>query len=364
MGYSAQSPGFKTLADQNLVDLFGRVRVSNPHTIFSSKLLEGKDPIFFDEKLIGSGTSTRVAGDGAVEMSVTANGQGVIRQTFMRMDYQSAKSQRVLLTGVLGAPVANTVSRIGYFNSNIVTPFDLNYDGLYWEADGSSVGVCVAKGSGTAAGVTRVAQSSWNIDKMDGTGRSGITVDWDKTQIMVIEFQFLGVGSVLFSLSINGDIYPVHFFHHANGAQTYAYMSHSNHSVRYEVRSTGGTKTIKQICCSVQSEGGVEASGVSGAVTTPPLTGVLDIDRMAASNFGKSVVSLRLKDTSYGTTVKIDGIDLYLTSSPVTFHGWLVRNPTLTGGAGSVTWPIFFKKASFSACHLARSCSLMVNSNL
>ena len=44
----------------------------------------------------------------------------------------------------------------------------------------------------------RIPQSAWNLDKMDGTGASGVKLNWTMTQHLVIEYQWLGVGTIRF----------------------------------------------------------------------------------------------------------------------------------------------------------------------
>ena len=62
-------------------DAFGRLRVSNPLTIFDSKNVMSKNSLF-DEDLTGSGTVTYTANKSTVNLNVTtASGDKVIRQS-------------------------------------------------------------------------------------------------------------------------------------------------------------------------------------------------------------------------------------------------------------------------------------------
>ena len=82
-------------------DAFGRLRVSNPLTIFDSKNVMSKNDLF-DEDLTGSGTVTYTANKSTVNLNVTtASGDKVIRQSKRVMSYQPGKSLLILNTFVM-----------------------------------------------------------------------------------------------------------------------------------------------------------------------------------------------------------------------------------------------------------------------
>jgi hypothetical protein len=72
----------------------------------------------------------------------------------------------------------------------------------------------------TKAGVAStdlfIPQSSWNGDKLDGTGASGITIDPTKGNVYQVGIQYLGYGTVTFSIEVvpddgnNADFVTVH----------------------------------------------------------------------------------------------------------------------------------------------------------
>ena len=69
-------------------DAFGRLRVSNPFTIFDSTNVMSKNNLF-DESLTGSGTVSYTANKSTVNLNVTtASGDKVIRQSKRVMSYQ------------------------------------------------------------------------------------------------------------------------------------------------------------------------------------------------------------------------------------------------------------------------------------
>ena len=65
-------------------------------------------------------------------------------------------------------------------------------DGLYLEQDGTAISVVrrYMTTGGTGA-EERVLQANWNKDKLDGTGASGVNLDWTMAQHLVIEYQWL-----------------------------------------------------------------------------------------------------------------------------------------------------------------------------
>jgi hypothetical protein len=99
---------------------------------------------------------------------------------------------------------------------------------------------------------------------MDGSGNknnpSGVTLDLTKTHIVIIDYQWLGVGRVRVGFDIGGSILYVNEFPHAN-IGTIVYMGTPNLPVRYEVSNTGispSTNYIDAICSGVVSEGAVQ----------------------------------------------------------------------------------------------------------
>src|SRR5579863_8450224 len=159
------------------------------------------------------------------------------------------------MTGFLGAIKTNVAQRIGYFDAN---------DGVFFYQDGTNLGVAVRTSTSGSPVTTLIPQSTWNIDKLDGTGSSGITITTANTQIFVIDLQWLGTGRVRFGFDIGGVIVYCHAINNANAGETSPYMNTGSLPCRYEITNTGtaaSTTTMKAICTSVISEGGAEIVG-------------------------------------------------------------------------------------------------------
>jgi hypothetical protein len=235
-------------------DAFGRVRVSNPHTLFDSKQLYDGQPLLFSEKTTGSATIAHQAPEPVSLMSVTAlAGDSAIRQTKRYFNYQPGKSHLIYVTGSDLHQQTGCVKQMGYLDDG---------DGVFLEVHDDEV-YLVRRSSVTGATVnSTVAQASWNLDAMDGSGPSGLTLDLTKIQCLAIDLDWLGAGSVRLGFIIQGVVRWCHVFHHANAVDT-VYMATPSLPVRWQLSTDGtGAGTLKAICCSVMSEGGHEELGI------------------------------------------------------------------------------------------------------
>jgi hypothetical protein len=302
-------------------DAFGRLRVSQPYTLFDSQNRYAKDPQF-DESLTTGGTATFVTNESSVDMAVTtSSGSRVIRQTFRSFPYQPGKGLLVLATFVMNAKKANLRQRVGYFNTD---------NGVFLQLanTGEPQFVLRTNTSGTPSDARTVAQSSWNGDKLNGTGASGITLNLTKAQILWMDFEWLGVGSVRCGFIIDGQYIICHTFNNANDIDK-VYMTTAILPVRYEIENTAATasaSTLTQICSSVVSEGGYDQRAIPRwARRATTLTGV--------TTTYVPIVSIRLKSTSLGAVVLPSVYHAIPIGSILDYEVALIKNPTLTGAS-------------------------------
>jgi hypothetical protein len=90
---------------------------------------------------------------------------------------------------------------------------------------------------------TKIPQSEWNLDTMDGNGPSGYNLDLTKMQMFYIDYSWYGAGYIRWGLrGVNGDITPVHKLAN-NNVNAEAYMRSGNIPARYE--SSTFAKTTK-----------------------------------------------------------------------------------------------------------------------
>lgn len=235
-------------ADSGSLDAFTRLRVSNPDTLFSTQMQYTTEPLQMESFNTAAGVApTWSANTRMVACQCTNTGTSGL-QSFMYAPYHPGKSQFIAVTFVLGSGVAASTVDVGYFDAN---------NGVILRQNGATNLQLILRTStsGSVSDANIVAQSAWNIDKMDGTGASGITLDVTKAQILVIDLQFLGMGRVRVGFDIDGVLYYVHQFLNANSL-TVPYMQTATLPVGFLVTSTGGSKTANFKCATVLSEGG------------------------------------------------------------------------------------------------------------
>ena len=81
---------------------------------------------------------------------------------------------------------------------------------------------------------TKFAQSEWNLDKCDGTGPSGYSLDLSKMQMFYMDYSWYGAGFIRWGLrTTGGNVIYVHKMAN-NNVNTEAYMRSGNLPARYE----------------------------------------------------------------------------------------------------------------------------------
>jgi len=303
-------------------DAFGRARVSSPYTLFDSQLRYSKREDQYSELLVGSADTLYNINESSLSLRVSsADGDKAVRETLRVFAYQPGKSLQIMTTFAFDEGQAGLSQRVGYFNDQNGI-FFANIDGVN----------CVVKRSYVTGSVveTVVPQTEWNIDALDGTTKTGLTLDSTRAQIFFIDIEWLGVGSVRTGFVINGNFYVCHVFNHANIVDT-TYMTTASLPVRYEIENTAATvagSTLKQICATVISEGGFEVSGTKRSVSRS-LSDPVDIT--TAGTF-YPVVSLRLKSDRLDAVAVLKQISALGIINQGRFEFAVFKNATVTGG--------------------------------
>lgn len=291
-------------ADGPNMDAFGRLRVSEPKTLLDAKHLYDKLPLLFSEKLSGTATSTFSANDSMVVMETKNKNDVVIRQSRYHFNYQPGKSIQALFTGKLH-PQSGIIKRMGLFQSLSADPVTPT-DGLYLEVTESGPVFKITKTQGTPHAMS-FPRSEWNVDKLDGTGPSGVTIAMSAAQIFVIDYEWLSLGRVRFGFMQSGKTYYAHYVDHINDLDR-PYITSPSQPVRYEIIQTGSTPGIMHhICSTVMIEGGEENLGKPIALSDGEVTSI------GATNY-KVLLAVRLKKNCHDSVVVIKAAEVINTA--------------------------------------------------
>jgi hypothetical protein len=300
------------------IDAFGRQRVSEPFTLGDYKHLYGIDPAFID--YTGNGGAIQfVKNKACCTLSTTSNPSSfIIHQTKFYHHYMPGKSQVIFSSINFGGATPNVVKRTGYFDDN---------DGIYFEQAGDGTLSWVIRSFVSGAPIeVRKTQSQWNLD----------TVPWLNilnTQLVAIDFQWLGVGRVRVGFAHDGIVVYVHEFLHSNYLPT-VYMSNPNLPIRCEIRNVGATTggSMDQICSTVFSEGGYVEAGQDWSTITSTL-------KTIAAGVTAPVMAIRLKNAfhtySNRMIVRMGNLNVFSDGGNIMWR--LIKLPAQSSLTGS-TW--------------------------
>ena len=292
-----------------------RLRTSQPTDVFAGDCDQSANPLVFDEVVTGGGSTSYIGAQAAVHMQVTAApGERVIRQSREYVRYLPGKSQMVMVSVDFQGSTANVIKRAGYFDDN-----STGYGaGMYFYVDAGGI----KTGHRVGASDTLVDQANWNVDKLNGGGPSGVTLDTTKPQTMVFVFGGMVSSVMRWGFILDGNIVICHEEFQTNTAAG-PQMPHPSLPVRWELESTGGVGEMFAFSASVQSEGGFDDKGrASGLPRNAPLS-------LTAVGV-KPLLSIRLKTSFKRGQVHPTSLSVLADGSENYYYLLLLR-PTLMG---------------------------------
>lgn len=252
--------------DSGSLDAFSRLRTSDPNPRFDAQFTYDLQPLLFQQVTQGGATVTHDATNRAALMTFNATVNGLAyMQSYEWTYYHPGNSHQIFVTFNFRGHHLNAVKFAGYG--------DLVNNGIHFLSNGTNLAWRIL--SNTQKGDETVLQANWNIDKLDGTGDSGYTLDITKTQIAVIDLQALYVGRVRVGFDIDGKVIYCHEFRHANRI-AYPYIQTATLPVICGMSCVEeSTTTMLFNCCTVRSEGaaieeegfGFSAEGTATAVS-------------------------------------------------------------------------------------------------
>jgi hypothetical protein len=278
-GFNTPGLAVRNILDRYTLTAFDEARVSTPLTILNLVNRYGLDTRLIATSATLSASVSALTGTSSIKVFVSSSASTIAELSTRRyFRYQAGHGTRWLMSVVHeNTGTAGQNRSWGYFDDN---------NGVYFRLTGTTLGVAQRSNTSGAPVDLFVSQSLWNIDKMNGQGPSRINLDLTKGNIYECDFQWLGVGNVVYFV----DGHPVHEFVNVNSG-TSPYMATAVLPIRARVHNTTGTATgsLQLICAQVSVENGQAPSGWSfcaeGGYTTSGTTEVPVITLAMTSTF-------------------------------------------------------------------------------
>jgi hypothetical protein len=304
-------------SDSANLDAFGRLRTAAVQNLVDIKHVYDKNPLQINEVTAGTATSIFNQEYARVRMSTSANNDLVIRQGKTHPIYQPGKSQLFQASFSNFQLETNIIKRVGAFTTITGSPYNSVFDGYFLESNGvtNEISFQIWR-SGTT--VYTAATTTWNSNEFDPIG-----LDWSNTNLMSVDYQWLGVGRMRFGLDLAGIL--IYFTEHncANNEPD-VYMSSPNQPIRYEIRQVGvGSGYFDMICSQVCSEG-----ALNGLYST---VGVINSTTADLNSSGTKYpyIGYRLKPTYKSVTSQYSSLSILNTSND-NYLLTIEYNPTLS----------------------------------
>lgn len=289
-------------------DAGGRVRVSQLTTLGDYKVLNADRPLLLENA--GTGTGSYSASKFNMEVSA---GQWYVRQSRRFHSYYSGKSQMFECTFDGFGLQDGVVKRVGGFSSSPVSPFSATLDGFWLENTGTTYVLKAQR-----AGVDTV-----NIDWTDFDNYELVkNHNWDNFTVILFDYLWLGGAVLRLWLKNGGGFTLLHSVHYA-GTTPDVFILSPNQPVRYEIRSTTGTGSFRDICSQVSTEGSIDESGMSRAVRSGAIS---------TTSIGTTypVKAIRKQSAQRDIAIFVADLYMFLTSSNDQAQWSLQINPTLS----------------------------------
>lgn len=235
------------------LDAFGKLRVSGATLLGEYVFANGIMPIHIATTEIGAGASTWDSVIRALKLQTGSASGDIARATSNTYHhYIPGSSHLFIATLAMSDPgKANLVRNWGMYDAD---------NGVFFQLDGTTLSAVIrSDASGTQAD-TVIPRTQWNVDKLDGTGPSGMTIDVTKDNLYFIDAQWLGAGRVRFGVYNDGARVVCHEYNH-NNRYPYPFCATMSLPVRFSQTNTGvvgSTSEMRVFCISVWTETNID----------------------------------------------------------------------------------------------------------
>jgi hypothetical protein len=296
-----------------------RLKTAPFQTVFFNTFQYGKETDVWDERVVGVGTATwnQYSSNVIMQVGVTT-GSKVIRQTKNVMRYIPGRPATLAFAIRLEQPQVGIRRRFGLFDE---------YNGAYFEDNGGTYSYVIRTSTSGITTEIRVGRDEWNGEKFDGNGWTGVTADPTKQQMISINYEWYGAGTVDFNWLMKGETIKSHTFDNSNNLDK-VWCSSPFLPIRCEIENiTGvaGTHYLYQGSNSLIQEGNTDKLGTLLSQSNG-ITGTT----MTLANTFYPIVSLRLKSSALNSVMLVRSLQA-VTNDNTNVYWKLLQNATLTG---------------------------------
>lgn len=364
------------------LDVFHQLLVDTPTTIFTNH--HAFTPTYESVGYVSTGTGSVFVdiSNSLVQLTVSGNGGRAVEQSLEYQLYQPGKGHVVCLTlspqytgtfdnsvairaGIYddyrdkNTPAGTTGPPPFLYQSSIYggTGVECNQPsmGHFFELSGNQWFVVERYNSdNNINNVTRVAQSNWNSDTVDGntaTSPSGFILSaTSPTALFFIERQWLGVGIVRMGVYADGVPIYCHIFGNDPARTIRRAYTHLNKlPIRYEIEKVAGGSSNAASMAAICASGQIGGDYVTlGAIFSLPAQLTVSKINTGTPEVLRPVLLLRLQQKYCRATWKLLDVELFLKDAG--FYS-VFRNATVSG---TITWtPHPDSRSMMEYCYLA-----------
>jgi hypothetical protein len=246
---------------------FGPMMVAEPEAVIQLSFPYNINTEYALTSVTGSGTATQANAMLLLQTTAAASSSATMTSKYI-LDYQTGQGSVCLFT---------TIYTTGVANSTQITGIGDTVNGFFFGYNAATFGILHRNASAD----TWVAQTNWNMDKLDGSAGTSFTLDPTKGNIYKIQFQWLGFGCINFFVENpnTGAFVQVHQIRYPN-ANTAVSLSNPSLPITSQVINTSNTTniSIKNGSFSAYIEGPVKNINLRNCTgNTKSLTTLLNI---------------------------------------------------------------------------------------
>lgn len=308
----------------DVYDPFGVALTSSKTSTMNFKPTWGASDLRYDKTTTGTGATIAETNGELVLSTGTATSNVVTLKTKQIGQYQAGTEARFGIGIRLGVmPTSTEYFEWGYCGTT---------NGFLFGVDSTGVYVCRRTGGVN----TKVYQTSWNVDVLDGTGPSGLTLDLTEGVICQCKFTWYGYGAIKFGFVLfNSKTKEFVFVHcHTFKVEDALSIVDPNQSLTMSAYNGATNTTSRSLYVGGHQfeyfDGGIQPQRRELAEVLIDYTTALDTN-------WQPLIAVRKKAT-HGPSSRANSVAAYVTGYAVAGDGQLVTRLTYGATTSNLAW--------------------------